>query len=307
MEQKKFFNELENAIKELTPWENHTGPSWGDRFARLYYYKWRYLLFLFSRIKPIVVRTKLFFGATLYCRLPEHFYFYLSGFFPEKTAMHEKNLTKFIIKNITPNDIFFDIGANCGFYTVLVNYFTGGRAQIHTFEPTAYIVELLEKNTRGMQNVFINEMAVFSSSGILDFYLDEKFSVGNTVIASENRKKVSVLSIALDDYCMVKGIRPTFLKIDVEGSEGEVIQGAINTIKKFKPIIALEIWKERNESHKKATRELFSLGYEMYMINNDGELDFVAKSQDEFAKMQFKKDQQVYDNFIFKKRNGVLR
>ena len=63
----------------------------------------------------------------------------------------ETRLTKFLIKNTNREDVFFDIGANFGFFTVLARAMLGddpinGTPQIYAFEPTPSIFKILSKN-----------------------------------------------------------------------------------------------------------------------------------------------------------------
>jgi FkbM family methyltransferase len=203
-----------------------------------------------------------FFGEKIYYRLPEHFYFLFSSFFPEVNSTNERNLTVYLIRNLKKETTFFDIGANCGFYTLLAYHLMEGKGHVHAFEPTPQIVALLRKSVKKFPNIIVNQVAVSDSRGQADFYLN-KFSVGNTMDVHYvlnsflEFSKISVPTISIDEYCQINKTYPDFIKIDVEGSEGKVIEGALDMIAVKHPIIAMEVWKDPIFSHKKAVSQLF--------------------------------------------------
>lgn len=296
---------LDKSIAKIKFWKNDNGSVWFNRFNRFKHYHYKYLLFLLSRVCPFTISVKTFFNSRLFFRLPEHYYFLISGFFPEIDQTHEGNLTKFLIKNLRRGDIFFDVGANCGFYTVLARFFVGEEGQVHAFEPGKLAFDLLKKNKEDFENVYVNDVAIYNKKGYINFYLN-RFSVENTIKVRrgynlENYKKTIVKTITIDDYCRGRSIIPTFIKIDVEGSEGDVITGAQKILELNNPIIAMEIWKKDNQSHRNAFQLLIKLGYKPYFINQYGDLDLVYSDNISLEACLRDKGPQVYENLIFKK------
>ena len=111
-------------------------------------------------------------------------------------------------------------------------------------------------------------------------------------------KKIKVDLITLDKYCL-NHKKPTFLKIDVEGSEPYIIEGGIHTLKLGNPVISMEVWNNElcNSPHLKAIEYLYRLGYKSYKIKNNGDLKYIEK-------INFDRDidkQLKLDNFIFKR------
>ena len=71
-----------------------------------------------------------------------------------------------------------------------------------------------------------------------------------------------------------------FIKLDVEGYESLVINGALNTIKKYKPIITLECWSSHKGTYcieytKNLFNNLLNLGYEIVQINKGPDFLFL--------------------------------
>ncbi|MBI2121753.1 MAG: FkbM family methyltransferase [Candidatus Sungbacteria bacterium] len=217
----------------------------------------------------------------------------------------ECRLTRFIIKNMNPSDIFYDVGANYGFYSTLASYLIGRETgQVHIFEPNPSAIYYIRKNMDADgKKIFINEVGVADTEGTAVFYdTVEGGKGGMSTMLKETVlrwklpfKEIRVKTITLDDYALAHA-PPTFLKIDVDGSEKKVIRGAVKMLKSAAPIIAMEVW---DANHVKAdTMEalklLQNLGYESYRIDEKGEI------QREFLDV-YKNPVGEFSNFIFKK------
>lgn len=280
------------------------GPGLFKKLRRLFRYRSKYLRYCYSKFKPCLIKTKTFWGDDFLSFLPEGFDFYLFGTISHQS---ELNLTKFFIKNLKDDSIFYDIGANYGYYSLLAKKIIRV-GEIHSFEPVPKTFKYLSKNLFNARGIFLNQLAVFNKKIEIDFYDMETAGIpGSSTfnltqrhrefsLKSANPQKIQVQTITLDDYCNNYS-KPTFLKIDVEGAEGEVIEGGIETLKQGNPIIAMEVWNTNNESHLRAINILYELGYKSYKINNEGELEFIEKINPE-------KDiskEHTLDNFIFKK------
>lgn len=252
--------------------------------------------------KGITIKSKTFFGGDFWLRLPDSVSqgIYNWGYIPGA----EESLTAFLIKNLKKNDIFFDIGAYCGFYSTLAREIISN-GEIHSFEPNSQIFPLLKKNVGEGKNIFINNMAIADVNKKINFYftpLQNSISSSrkaNIVYYGKNQrfiKKIRVSAITLNQY-LLKHRQPTILKIDVEGGEDKVIQGGYNFFKTNKPIISLEFLKNNNTPHYQAVSRLNTLGYQIYAINKNGSIFKISISQ---IKNIIPKEYQ-YCNLILKK------
>lgn len=161
---------------------------------------------------------------------------------------------------------------------------------IHAFEPSPFHFKVLLKNAN-YPGIFLNKIALSSKSGSLVFYeikkgsgstTTDKFLKGSSYYnycKEERFEKIEVLSNTLDNYCQSRGIYPSFLKIDTEGSEYDMLLGAGDVISKCKPLIAMEVWRNPNDysNHLKAIDFLKGRGYKSYRINDEGGLEQVAE------------------------------
>lgn len=210
----------------------------------------------------------------------------------------ELKLTNYLIKNLKPSDIFYDIGANYGFYTYLALEFC---QEVHSFEPLPDVFENLKLNLEKEPNVFLNNVALSDKNGIMKFYPGKSISGRSTlreefVVMDSERflEPIKVRSITLDNYFKLH-TPPTLIKMDVEGAESLVIEGGKDFFKNNSPIITMEVWlKDKNrEISMEAVNKLLSFGYLPYKITTRGDLEIMAKK--EFFSVK------EWDNFIFRK------
>lgn len=133
----------------------------------------------------------------------------------------------FLLHFLRPNDLFCDVGANVGEYTVLASAAVGARSM--SFEPVRSTYAELLKNVAINQiaaRVDARCMAVGSAAGRLTLTGDQ--DTQNHVVASNDGAlpagTVTVATDTLDN--VLAGSVPQLLKVDVEGWEHEVFAGA---------------------------------------------------------------------------------
>lgn len=227
---------------------------------------------LFPPLRNIPVKNKLFWGDILYTYGYSADY-YLCGCLPDEG---EARFTRFLIKTVKPQDIFFDIGANVGFFSLLAMKLTA--ETVHAFEPTPETYNLLERNVLN-KKITLNQIALSNSDGTTDFFTcDDPASSGINSLYKENvdkesMRRIVVKKMTLDHYCASHSIAPSFIKIDVEGAEADVIEGGLDCLKKYHPTIVMEVWPEpRQANHRKAIEILLDLGYKLFSIDHNGDL-----------------------------------
>jgi FkbM family methyltransferase len=128
----------------------------------------------------------------------------------------------------------FDVGANVGNYSMLANKILKERASIFAFEPSARTFKKLVRNTENMSNIrhfpfgFGNEntsLALFSNaheSGLASVY---KRRLDHFNINMNIKEEIEIKTI--DDFCFENAINHIhFLKIDAEGHELKILEGA---------------------------------------------------------------------------------
>lgn len=205
-------------------------------FFRLVWWKTNQIFFKIPAVIEMVP------GARLVC-YPSSSYgsFVVYAKFPEYEEM------QFIHSIVFDKDIFFDVGANIGSISVLAAS-KGAEVKIHAFEPTKSLVSLFKENINinGYgKRITLIEKAVFHKKGTINFLL-EKTSEINHIIGKKVKKNSNITeveTVTLDDYTEKKKLTfINFLKVDVEGAELQVFQGAKNLLKNSRiGIILFEI------------------------------------------------------------------
>jgi FkbM family methyltransferase len=212
---------------------------------------------------------------------------------------------KIIEKLLTQNSrfIFFDIGANIGFYTLkLYNNFINSKKKltIYAFEPVKSTYKLLKENIKinhiknTNSKIFIKNFGFSNLRKNLMFHLPLKGS-GNASLAKLSRDKtikVIVRLNTLDDFTFKKKIFPEFIKADVEGMEFFIAQGAKNLVKIYRPIFFLEILRKFTKIYKYNPNEIFNFFYR----NNYSAYIFKGKK---IKKIKHITDNTQQTNFLF--------
>ncbi|MBN1799982.1 MAG: FkbM family methyltransferase [Candidatus Lokiarchaeota archaeon] len=169
--------------------------------------------------------------------------------------LSEKSQMKKARENLSKNGICFDIGANVGIYTLLFSRYS---KKVYSFEPLprniSYLFRIISKNN--IKNAIIVPCAVSNTNEIL------KFKEGDSIALGKLDKKgtIPVQSITLDNFVKNLSIKPNMLKIDVEGAELAVLQGADELLRKSKPKILLST--HGNDIKQKCLNYLNDIGYE---------------------------------------------
>jgi FkbM family methyltransferase len=134
--------------------------------------------------------------------------------------------------------IVFDVGSNAGYYAAEMLSRLGDRVKIYCFEPSKKTFELLEKKLEHFENKQLFNFGFGDKEGSATLYSDDEVSG----LASLYNRRLDHLGIkmghteviqvkTLDDFCRDSGIeRVNFLKLDVEGHELKVLNGAQNLI-----------------------------------------------------------------------------
>lgn len=179
------------------------------------------------------------------------------------------------IKN-KPDSIIYDLGANIGYFSLLCSA-TSPEAKIYCFEPIPVNMAVLCRHVliNKAKNIFPVNFAISDHLGLVDFSADNlshSYTYKQSSAHYGNRQiniKVGVISmdILISQFEFAK---PDIIKIDVEGAEYDVLAGAVNVIKNYKPKILLST----HEAHvtgmeEKCLRFLDEVNYSYTKIEND--------------------------------------
>lgn len=154
----------------------------------------------------------------------------------EKSGVWEPKTTEYVEANLKAGQAFLDIGANVGYYSILASKLG---AKVTAFEPSLNNRTVLEQNIKDNEcDVQVFSQALSNTSGSTILFTDT--TPGQySLMGSGNGEKVEMARF--DDLNLPV---PDMIKIDVEGSERQVLEGMHNVLTTDKPItIILEDWK----------------------------------------------------------------
>jgi FkbM family methyltransferase len=134
-------------------------------------------------------------------------------------------------------DSVVDAGANMGIFSVFVAH-NHPRCKVYAFEPTPATVDVLKENTKYYPNVKVFGCGLGEKSRAASLVIVED-GTGNYI----GEGGIPVEIKAIDDL----NIPMNFLKMDTEGYEANILKGAAETIKKYKPIVAMSAYHRPND------------------------------------------------------------
>lgn len=214
----------------------------------------------------------------------------------------------YLDKVVPRGAVTIDVGANCGLYTRQLARLSD---QVHAFEPSADMATLLRRTSA--RNVSIHEIALSDREGDADLFIpqgDGGLVHGRASLETQDEFGAGQITTAhvplarLDD---VVREHVDFVKVDVEGHELSVLNGAVGLVERCQPVFLVEA-EDRHRAE--ATRSVFDFfrekSYRGYFLHDDGviSIDYfdAAELQDADALLPNggrKPGQSYVNNFFF--------
>ncbi len=183
----------------------------------------------------------------------------------------ESDVLSFLRSSLGPeaqSKVFLDVGANAGNHVLgLASYFR----HCHAFEPDPRTYKLLEVNVAEQDNITTHPIALSNSNGLVEFCLNN-VNTGKSHISDCSNDQdpimgsnVTLQARRLDDLDLAS--EPIgLIKIDVEGHEKQVLEGAQSILQTQKPQIMLELLASDISNKRAASLDfLASLGYSSFV------------------------------------------
>lgn len=173
---------------------------------------------------------------------------------------YETALQTVIQESLHKGEVAFDIGAHLGYLTLVMATTVGDEGRVFSFEPDPMILSGLRRNlerntSRFSANVVALEGAVGPKEGRAVFTRGWRATRGRV---TQGKGDFDVEMFTLDGACERLG-RPDLVKIDVEGTELDVLRGGLDLLKTGKPTLLIEAHSPQLEED--CTALLESLGY----------------------------------------------
>jgi FkbM family methyltransferase len=189
---------------------------------------------------------------------------------------HQRGLDLLAIRLLRPGAIVFDIGANVGYTAALFSNLCGTTGKVVAFEPSSRTFAYLSRTTEEMANVVPLNQALAGAPGTREFYVPEKSDLASFASAEGTASQV-VETTTVDLVSGTYG-QPTLMKVDVEGFEHEVFDGARRTLSSpQRPAVIFEACsREELARSSEFLRSLASDGYKIGRIRPDGTIGSVT-------------------------------
>jgi FkbM family methyltransferase len=163
---------------------------------------------------------------------------YINGYLlcdPKRNGEYKFLAKQIRTNNINNNFILFDIGSNIGDYLKYAKSLDK-EMEVHCFEPVKKTLEILNKN-QNLTNVYLNEVAISNFSGYTkiniygDLYETNSIFFNEKLVGNQNVIQEEIKTNTVDNYIHQNNINHiNFMKIDTEGHEIQVLEGASESI-----------------------------------------------------------------------------
>jgi FkbM family methyltransferase len=188
------------------------------------------------------------------------------------SRVHEPLVTKLLNLVVKRDDIVLECGANIGYYSLLLSRLVRPKGRVIAVEPNPEIAKILKMNLciNDIDNVEVIETALGQNEGEADFYVCQSSNLS------------SFKNSWLDDFVFVRrvpmqridslvaqlGYSINAIRMDVEGFEVEILEGAVETLRKNSPKILIEYHKEKIgvQQAEETLRWLSEEGYQIMIV-----------------------------------------
>lgn len=208
----------------------------------------------FCSAMPYEVRLPDGFYMQLDCRNSAERELFFSGVYQASLAQ--------VLREVTPAGGYaVDIGANLGYYSLLLSALVGKAGRVAAFEANPYLLARLEADRE--RNHFTQlthyAQAVSERSGEVTFTIAKDYGKSSLLAqgVAEVQERVQVQAITLDAFVAEHGwSRLDVIKSDIEGNDCAALLGAQETICRFRPFIVFELWRDTPHEWRDGVRQL---------------------------------------------------
>ena len=185
----------------------------------------------------------------------------------------------FLRRYLRPKDVVIDVGANIGTFTIVASLIVGEHGKVFAIEPHPTIFKYLEGNIalNKTRNIYSYNVAIGDKNGSVRFSSitsDDQNSVVNDASGIE----VPLMQI---DHLPIANLQIALMKIDVEGFEKFVFQGAAKTLQKTS-CVYFESWDKHFAKYGYTCRDVFDLlcseGFQIFKLTQEKQISPVSRN-----------------------------
>jgi len=210
---------------------------------------------------------------------------------------------------IKTGSLAIDVGANVGVYTKILSNAVGPTGNVRAIEPDPINIKILASKFKNSESNVLIVKAAASDKNEKLFLTQNNFNPAGSYISNNG---LPIRGVTVDELALNIKIPVSLIKIDVEGTEGNVIYGAKKVIKKYRPVIITEYTPKRLYNYGVDPIELLSFldknGYSFCILGNNKPkvkiltIDKIYK----FAKTKFTIDLLCLPNLIEKEDSSSI-
>jgi FkbM family methyltransferase len=188
---------------------------------------------------------------------------------------YEKTIAGHLGRECRAGTTALDVGANIGYFTLLLSELTGPGGAVFSFEPNpenaAKIRRMVDVNR--IRNITVLQLAVSNHSGRMPFMVESTGSMGRLLAEPVGANGCIDVEVApIDQVVRMQKIRMvSVIKMDIEGAEAEAIPGMKELLRRDRPVIFCEWHPAKTKS---GYREIFSgVGYRCELLDPESAIE----------------------------------
>jgi len=145
---------------------------------------------------------------------------------PFSLGIYELHIQLAVVDALAGGDVFYDVGANNGYLSLLGAQRVGPNGFVYAFEPLPPNISLLQElmSENGIDNYKLVPHAISNVSGAVDFYFGDS-NATPSLISGNRDQRLSILTTTLDQFA-AEYRWPNVIKMDIEGAEVMALEGA---------------------------------------------------------------------------------
>jgi len=206
-----------------------------------------------------------------------------------KYGAHDPQMTRFLQDSLAlqPGDVVLDVGANIGWYSLILNKMAPEGVDIYAFEPHPGNRALLEENLRrnAASGVHIVASAVSDHCGEQDLFVYSGANTGrHSLLPINSGERIRIQTTTLDEFWSSRDLgqrTPRFIKVDIEGYELMALRGGQGVLQRC-PTVLFEYSPQFMQAAGQAPEELldlmFGLGFDCSRLD-DGKSIPIERSE----------------------------
>ena len=161
-----------------------------------------------------------------------------------RDGVFEADSVRIVRELVKPGQVVLDVGANIGYYTVILAKLVGPEGRVFAFEPTQHFQTVLKRNVAAndLLNVEIVPSGLSSKPGKGQIEIGESTATLHVPGGARLAASESISLTSLDAFANDQNLdRLDFIKVDIDGHEPAFLEGAHDALSRFDPPILLEI------------------------------------------------------------------